>query len=298
METEKEEFMEFLTVEKGLTKNSIQSYQEELTDYINFLVKKGYKSIDDVKKGDIQTYMSSFRDLKSTSLSHKLTVIKGLHGYLKEVDKITKDVAQDIKGPKLEKKLPVVLTLKEIESLLNFPLESDVDIRDKAILEFLYGTGLRISELINLKLDDIDIYNASLRCDGKGMKERMIPIGEYMINYLDGYLKIRKNFLKNKESDYLFLSKRGTKLERTTLFKMIQRRAQVAKITKEISPHTLRHSFATHLLENGADLRSIQIMLGHENLETTKIYIHLSNKKLHQDYEDYHPHGDLEKEKI
>lgn len=197
-----------------------------------------------------------------------------------------------ISSPKREKHLPKVLSEEEIDKLLNIPLTDAFSYRNKAILEIMYATGLRVSELINLKVNDIDLNMALLKTLGKGSKERIIPLGDYALNYLKLYInEYRNQLIKRNLTDYLFLNNHGNKLTRQGLFKILNKLAREQGIKTEISPHTLRHSFATHLLNGGADLRSIQELLGHSDISTTQIYTHVSNQKLNEDYHKFHPHG-------
>ena len=197
-----------------------------------------------------------------------------------------------ISSPKREKHLPRVLSENEIDKLLNIPLTDHYSYRNKAILELMYATGLRVSELINLKVNDIDLNMAILKTIGKGSKERIIPLGDYALNYLKIYINEYRSLLIKKDlNDYLFLNNHGNKLTRQGLFKILNKLAREQDIKAEISPHTLRHSFATHLLNGGADLRSIQELLGHSDISTTQIYTHVSNQKLNEDYHKFHPHG-------
>ena len=202
---------------------------------------------------------------------------------------VSSDVSSTVDRPKISKHLPNVLSVEEVDKLLDIKLETIYDIRNKAMLELLYGTGLRITELLDLKVFDLDLENCIVRCIGKGSKERIVPIGEYIIVYLTKYLEIRKDFIKGKSTDYLFLNKNGGRLSRFSFFKILKKMLEEKGIKKEVSPHSLRHSFATHMLENGADLRSIQELLGHSDIATTRIYTHISNNKVKRDYDEYHP---------
>ena len=197
-----------------------------------------------------------------------------------------------IELPKIEKTLPNVLSIDEVDKLLDIEVTDAFSSRNKAMLELMYGSGLRVSELVNLSINDIDLFNATVRTIGKGSKERIIPLGDYAINSLDIYLnRYRSSMLKKNACDKLFLNNHGKGMTRVGFFKILKALAKEKGIDKEISPHTLRHSFATHLLNNGADLRSIQEMLGHYNLATTQIYTHVANEKLKSDYDMYHPHN-------
>ena len=193
---------------------------------------------------------------------------------------------------KLSKKLPSVLTIDDINNILDIKIKNNFDIRNKAMLEIIYATGLRVSELVNLKIYDIDINEALVRTMGKGSKERIIPIGEYAIEAIKNYLKVRGSFLKKEINDYLFLNNHGKKMTRQGFFKILKKIAKEKNIKKEISPHTLRHSFATHMINNGADLKTIQELLGHSDISTTQIYTHISTEKLKETFKSFHPHGE------
>ena len=204
-------------------------------------------------------------------------------------DYIKVNVSESISRPKLEKKLPNTLDIEEVTELLNIKLITPFDYRNKCMLELLYGTGLRISELLSLTLNDIDTINATVRCIGKGNKERIVPINDYIIESLNIYLSVRGILLKDKNTKELFLNKNGDKLDRKGFNKILDKLLLEKGINKKVTPHTLRHSFATHLLEYGADLRVIQELLGHSDISTTTIYTHISNKKVRDDYKKYHP---------
>lgn len=287
-----DDFLDFIIVEKGLSKKTKESYFNDLKVYFEFLNKRGIYKADDVKAKDILDYIkSSTKKDEDTTTAHKLTTIKAFHNYLYESKKIKKDVSENIKRPKLSKKLPEVLSVSEVDKLLDIKLGSDINIRNKAMLETMYATGLRITELLNLKMEDIDFMNSIIRVKGKGSKERIVPIGEYTIEYLSKYLEeVRPKYYKeDKSNDIVFLSSRGSKMDRTTFFKIVKNLLIEKNIKKDVSPHTLRHSFATHLLEGGADLRSIQFMLGHSDLKTTKLYTKIAQNKVHKEYIDTHP---------
>lgn len=286
---EYDEYLNFIKFEKRLSDNTIKSYQNDLKKYINYLKKANISSFKDVKPKNIELMLISEKDLNTASLAHLLLSIKSLHKYLKKLKILDEDVTLNIEQPKMAKHLPDVLSYDEVNNLLDIEIKTSEDIRNKAMLELLYASGFRISELLNIKLGDLDFTNAVIRTFGKGSKERVVPLPDVTLDYINKYLEIRKDILNKKESDYLFITKRGNKMDRTTFFKFIKNLLIKKNIHKDISPHTLRHSFATHLLEGGADLRSIQVLLGHENIKTTKIYTHISRKKLLDDYIDKHP---------
>lgn len=280
------DFLEYLKYERRVSVNTIDSYGE------NLLLLKNYtnKDLISLKKEDIKDFLDNVEATARTK-AHYLTVFNSFYKYLLFMDKIKSNPCDGIKAPKLEKKLPTYLTNEEIAKLFNIRLTKPVDYRNKAILEVMYATGARISEVINLELNQIDFEECIIRVVGKGKKERIIPLDDVAIEALDNYINNYRPFLiKNETCNYVFLNKNGEKISRQMIFKILKNLANKAGITKEISPHTLRHSFASNLLNNGADLRVIQELLGHENLETTEIYSHLQNKKIKDDYNN-HPHA-------
>lgn len=282
-------YLEYLKYERRLSINTVDSYGENLK-LLSDITKKDLISLN---SDDIRTFLINSNATPRTK-AHYLTVFNSFYNYLMFIEKITKNPCDGIKGPKIEKKLPKYLTDEEIDKLFNIQLLKPVDYRNKAMLEVLYATGTRISELINLELNQIDFDECIIRVTGKGKKDRIIPIGGKAIEYLKEYiLNYRIFLLKFETNNYVFLNKDGKKISRQGFFKILKNLAQKSGINKEISPHTLRHSFATHLLNHGADLRIIQELLGHENLETTEIYSHLSNKKIEDDYKN-HPHAHIE----
>lgn len=280
------DFLEYLKYERRVSVNTVDSYGE------NLLLLKNYtnKDLISLKKEDIKDFLDNVEATARTK-AHYLTVFNSFYKYLVFMDKIKSNPCDGIKAPKLERKLPTYLTNEEIAKLFNIRLTKPVDYRNKAILEVMYATGARISEVINLELNQIDFEECIIRVVGKGKKERIIPLDDVAIDALDNYINNYRPFLiKNETCNYVFLNKNGEKISRQMIFKILKNLANKAGITKEISPHTLRHSFASNLLNNGADLRVIQELLGHENLETTEIYSHLQNKKIKDDYNN-HPHA-------
>ena len=286
-------FLNYLSVERGLSRNTIISYQEDINAYIDFLKGTHIDSFSLTKKNDITDFMLSQKDkgLASNSVARRLAAIKGFYRFLVRERILKTDPSNLIDSPKLWKKIPQTLSANEVDALLSQPnIRHRQGIRDKAILETLYATGMRVSEAVNLKIDDVNLNVGFLRCTGKGNKERIIPLGRKAIGSLKRYLHVsRPHQLKNKESDFLFLNRFGKKISRQSLWKLIKRYAREARIKKPIRPHTLRHSFATHLLERGADLRSVQEMLGHANISTTQIYTHISKERLKAIHKMFHP---------
>lgn len=285
------DFINYCTFEKGLSKRTAESYTNDLEVYEEFLDKRGITDVRDIRDSDIKDFLKVRNDNdKTTTIAHNLTVIKNFHAYLLREHIVLKDVALLIERPKLRKSLPRTLSVSDIDKLLDIELDSIFDYRNKAMLELMYGTGLRVSEIVNLSVNDIDLTNCVIRIMGKGSKERIVPLGEYSLYYLNLYLDRRREMLKdNRTCDKLFLNNHGMGMTRQGFFKNLKQLLLEKGLNPDVSPHTLRHSFATHLLNNGADLRSIQEMLGHSDIATTKIYTHVSDDKVINDYKKYHP---------
>lgn len=284
-----DEFIDYLRFEKKYSENTISSYFLDLKKFTNY-VKKDY---DKIKKEDIQKYIQDLSKKESSlSISRTISTLKSFYKFL-EINKYTKSNPLTlINNPKQPKTLPKVLSEEDVNKLLDINLKTDFDFRNKAMLELMYGSGLRVSELINLNVNDIDVNNCTVRIFGKGSKERIIPLNEYTIEAINNYILYHRNVLfKHGENNYLFLNNHGNKMTRQGFFKILKKLAKEKNIKTEFSPHTLRHSFATHLLKYGADLRSIQELLGHSDISTTQIYTHITNEKLQKNYQEYHPHG-------
>lgn len=281
------DYMNYLSLERQLSPNTIDGYRRDLEDFYKF-VNKSYKSID---KNDIINYISYLnKKVGAKTINRHIVSIKNYFKYLEKNNIIGVNPTTDITGLKTPKKMPRVLSVEEIDKLLDIELKDAYSYRNKAMLELMYSSGLRVSELLNLTINNIDFDMNLVRIFGKGSKERIVPIDDIATKYLYDYINIyRVTLLRNKVSDLVFLNSRGNKLSRQGFFKILKEIARVKGIKKELSPHTLRHSFATHLLNNGADLRSIQTMLGHENIETTQIYTHVSNNYVKKNYEEAHP---------
>ena len=293
----KENFINYCEYEKGLSANTLKSYNYEINLYQTYLEDKlSIIDIEKVSKEDIESYLKYCysKNEDSKTISHKITTIYNFHNYLLREKVIKDNQAEFIDRPKLAKHLPYTLTVKEIDKLLDIALVTVFDYRDKAMLELMYGTGLRVSELVSLTVYDVDFYNAFLRIKGKGSKERIVPINNASLKYLKLYLDRRCLLLKKKTSDELFLNARGEGISRQGFFKNLKKILAKKGMPTNISPHSLRHSFATHLIENGADLRSVQTMLGHSDITTTKIYTHISNEKVTKDYLINHPRAKKE----
>lgn len=290
------EYLESLIAELHLSINTKNAYQKDLYKYEEFLKNKNIIDIEEIKKEHIILFLEKLKKdkLKPQTIAHYLTSIKNYHKFLIQNDYLKIDIAKSIERPKLIKKIPNALSIEEIVKLLDIKTITPFDYRNKCMLELLYGTGLRISELLNLTINDIDIVNCTVRLIGKGDKERIVPINDYIIESLKNYLNVRPSLLKNKTTKELFLNNSGNKLTRVGFFKTLKKLLLEKGLNSNISPHTLRHSFATHLLEYGADLRIIQEMLGHSDISTTRIYTHVTNKKVRDDYQKYHPRGNEE----
>ena len=285
------DYLEYIKYERRLSENTYNSYKLDLDKYFLYLNELGINSIKKITKDIIKKYFSELKDngLSDKSLARKLTTIKNFHSFLYNHEYIDTDVSVSIERPKLRKTLPKVLTIDEVDRLLDVETVTVFDYRDKAMLELMYATGLRVSELLNLTLNDIDLENCIIRCVGKGSKERMIPIGEYVLSSMNNYLERRPKLYIMKRDEHLFLNNHGKGLSRSSFFKMIKKRLKICNINVDVSPHTLRHSFATHMIEYGSDLRVVQELLGHSDISTTRIYTHISNQKVRTDYEEYHP---------
>ena len=289
-----EVFLDYLSVERGLSDNTISAYRSDLYKYVDYLEnKKKCLHLDETTRSDIRDYMMSQKDreLSSNSISRNLVAIKVFHRFMVREKYIKEDVTSVLDSPKLWKHLPEALSILEVEELLKKPnIRNWMGIRDKAALEIMYATGLRVSELVNLETGSINLDVGFMKCIGKGNKERIVPLGRQSQQALSRYLeKVRPKLLKEGTTKSLFLSRLGKKISRQSFWKMIKRYARLAGIKKQITPHTLRHSFATHLLERGADLRVVQEMLGHADISTTQIYTHINKDRLKTIHHQYHP---------
>ena len=283
-----EDFLNYCIFEKGLSDKTKLSYKNDLIVYKEFLKKQSITTVDKIKSDHIKGFLKQRSDEESSTIAHNLTVIKNFHTYLLKEKLVNEDVSEFIDRPKLRKSLPKTLSVEDIDKLLDIELRSPFDYRNKAMLELMYGCGLRVSELVNLEINDIDMTNCIIRILGKGSKERDIPLGEYSIHYLKLYLDNRSLLLKGKPCNKLFLNNHGSGMTRQGFFKNLKALLLEKGLNPNVSPHTLRHSFATHLINRGADLRSIQEMLGHSDISTIKIYTKVSDEKVIEDYETYH----------
>lgn len=281
------EFTDFLMVERGLSEHTLSAYNNDLRQYIEFLRANDIDHFTRTTRLTITSFVKELRErgLASTSIARKIAAIKSFYQYLQRERLIDRDPSADIERPKLGRYLPKVLNQNEVTKLVEQP----TDLRDRAILELLYGGGLRVSELIRVNVQDINLTTGYVRCLGKGSKERLVPVNQAAIKAIAGYLEqVRPEVLLREQERALFLNYAGRRLTRQGIWKVVKEAAKEAGIAKEITPHTLRHSFATHLIENGADLRSVQEMLGHADISTTQLYTHVTKRRLKEVYSAAH----------
>ncbi len=287
-----ESFLQYMTVEKRMSANTRQAYASDLTQYASTLTQLGVENWKEVTRSHIVKHVEELSQAgrASSSLRRAVSSIRMFHHHLKMTGVTTTDPSLYLESPKAEKQLPDTWSQAEVERLLDsVPTSDPLSLRDRAMLELLYGTGMRVSELLGLDLDDLQFELGYLQCEGKGERARIIPVSSVAQSFVERYIQQARNGLGGRETEALFLNGRGGRLSRQGFWKMIKRRAKLAGIDKEITPHVLRHSFATHLLENGADLRAIQQMLGHADLATTQVYTHVNKSRLHDVYRKHHP---------
>lgn len=283
-----EDFLSYCIFEKGLSDKTKASYHNDLEIYKVFLENNGVTNVKQITSNHIKDFLKKRNSEETTTIAHNLTVIKNFHTYLLKEKLVKENVSEFIERPKLRKSLPKTLSIEDIDILLDIELNTPFDYRNKAMLELMYGCGLRVSELVNLEVNNIDMTNCLIRIMGKGNKERNIPLGEYSIYYLKSYLEVRERLLKKRTCTKLFLNNHGQGISRQGFFKNLKELLKEKGLNPNVSPHTLRHSFATHLINRGADLRSIQEMLGHSDISTTKIYTRVSDEKVLEDYNKFH----------
>lgn len=290
-----EQFLDYLSIERGLSQNTIKSYKQDLAKFIGYLDSRGIKNVKNVKRLNISKYLYFLKDkeLSSSSISHNLVAIKVFFRFLITERLLAEDVASVLESPRLTRCLPEVLNMSEVTKMLEAPDNRNMmGQRDKAALELMYATGMRVTELSTLTLENVNLDMGFIRCMGKGGKERIIPIGKEAKNAVSRYLaKARAKLSGRSQDKHLFLSRLGKKISRQSFWKMLKKYARLAGIKRNITPHTLRHSFATHLLEKGADLRSVQEMLGHADISTTQLYTHIDKTRLKGIHKKFHPRG-------
>jgi len=290
-----DQYINYLVFEKGLSEKTIESYSSDLSKYLEFLKQKGVKDIKQADTPLILKHLIALREsgLGSKSCARHLITLRGFYKFLAQEKILEFDPAKLIDLPKSGLKLPDVLSVSEINLLLNIPdSNKPLGKRNSAMLELLYAAGLRVSELVNLKFLDVNLEACFVRVMGKGSKERIVPFGLYAKNKIDDYINnSRPLLLKNRISQYLFVARAGKPMTRQGFWKLLKQYVKQAKIKKKVTPHSLRHSFASHLLEGGADLRTVQVMLGHVDISSTQIYTHVARDHLRQIHEKYHPRG-------
>jgi len=290
------EYLSFLKLERNLSGNTISSYKNDITSLLHYLSERGISDPSDITFSHLIEFFKTLSEvcLSNSTAARYFSSIKSFFKYLFEIKYIQENPIERLSSPKLAKNLPVVLTIEEIDSIITEPdAKNKLGLRDKALLELLYACGLRVSELINLKISDLFLKEEVIRVFGKGSKERIVPIGSSAITWIENYLLNSRPLLekKSKSESILLLNNRATKLSRMGVWKIIDKHTKTAGIKKDVHPHTFRHSFATHLLEGGADLRAVQEMLGHADISTTQIYTHIDRDYIKQVHKDFHPRG-------
>ena len=287
-----DQFLDAIWVEQGLSKNTLSAYHSDLKIFAKWLEEK---PILDVETKDLSAFLASRykAGIGNRSSARILSSLRRFYGYFIRENRISIDPTTLIESPHIGRSLPVSLSEYDVELLLNAPeVTNPLGFRDKTMLEMLYATGLRVSELVGLKFDQISFRQGVVRIIGKGNKERLVPVGEEAMSWLDAYMnQARKTTLGERQSDYLFVTNRADGMTRQAFWHIIKRHSKKAVITKELSPHTLRHAFATHLLNHGADLRVVQLLLGHSDLSTTQIYTHIARERLKELHSTFHPRG-------
>ncbi len=296
MEIFLKEYLTTLKLERNLSGNTVSSYKNDISSLLSYLETLGVTDPSQVNKKDLNSFFSSLNKtgLSSNSAARYYSSIKGFFRYLFIQNYIKENPMERVSSPKLKKGLPLVLSVTEVDSILARPDTSNVlGLRDKALLELLYACGVRVSELLGLKVSDLFFNEEMIRVFGKGSKERLVPVGRSAVKWVKEYLIKSRPMLekKHKSENFLFLNQRGTKLSRMGIWKIVDKYVKDAGIKKEVHPHTFRHSFATHLLEGGADLRAVQEMLGHADISTTQIYTHIDREYIKQMHKDFHPRG-------
>ena len=286
-------FLRFLQLEKGLSKNTVSSYQTDISGFNQWRSDQAIK-ISEVNLSDAENFIVSLRkkELAPASISRKISSLKSLFVYLKKQQYIRTNPFQDLVLPKIPKSLPKSMSMAEVNTLLDAPDTSTfIGLRDKTMLELMYATGLRVSELVSLKYSSFDFERSVIKVLGKGSKERIIPFGDSALSWLKQYIDFRRQNNLSMNSKYFFISQKLSQVTRQSFWQRVEHYQKIASIPYKISPHTLRHAFATHLLNNGADLRSVQMLLGHSDLSTTQIYTHIAKQRLSEMIKKHHPRG-------
>lgn len=295
MEEAVDQFLQYISVERGLSPNTVSSYRRDLLRFAAFARSKGYQNPDSIPRGFLTTFLGELQSngLSPPSLRRQLAALRSFYRFLISEDIVTSDPTLNVESPRGWQKLPKTLTMEEVNRLLDYPKgSSPAGLRDNALIELLYATGLRISELVYMTLPAINLEVGYVIATGKGQKQRIIPLGEIALKKLRTYLSEARPLLaKGRLTDVVFLNRSGRRLSRQGCWKLLRKYARRSGIRRLVSPHMLRHSFATHLLDRGADLRSIQIMLGHADLSTTQIYTQVSRARLKELHQRLHPRG-------
>lgn len=288
-----EDYLSYLLIERGMAQNTIKAYRRDLIQFQNIMLSQDISDPFLVKLDNLYDYLGVLwqKDMASTTIARKLACIRGFYDFQQARGNIKANPAKKLDTVKRKQSLPQVLSEKEVDKLLEAPKGDILGLRDKAMLELLYATGMRVSEMLDLDIGDIELDGGFVRCRGKGEKERIVPLGDIAKEALLEYLNYSRPKLNKKRNNAYFLNNRGDRLSRQGFWKIMKAYTKEVGITKEISPHTLRHSFATHLLKNGADLRTVQELLGHADIATTQIYTHLSQGRIRQVYRKTHPRG-------
>ncbi len=287
-----DEYLTYLKIERGLSDASISSYKQDLKQFNQYLSDENVTGVEQITTEILVTFLQflSENDKSNKTIRRVQSTLRNFHQFLQMEQVIETNPALRLNTPKEERELPVVLTIDEMETLLHSPDSTAKGIRDNAIMELLYASGLRVSELINLKLSDLNLEMGFIHVYGKGDKERIVPTTEYVADKLNNYIQNQRlTLLKHENTDILFLTNRGKGFTRQGLWKTIKKYVLISGINKNITPHTFRHSFATHLIENGADLRAVQEMLGHSDISTTQVYTQISATKIREMYKQFHP---------
>jgi len=290
-----DDYLSRLSVDKGLSQATIEAYSNDILDFIDFIIKQKIKEPKEIDSYHILLWLKKLRErgIIATSIARRLSSLRGFFKFLVKEYNLEKDPISNITSPKLGRKLPIVLSISEVERLLEQPnIKNPRGLRDKALLELVYACGLRVSEAVTLKMPQIEFSTGFLRVFGKGNKERIIPIGEIAIYWIKKYIsEARPILLKNTQSMYVFIGNKGRPISRQRFWQILKNYTIKAGISENVTPHVLRHCFATHLLEGGADLRVVQMLLGHASLSTTQIYTHLNLSYLRQIHKEFHPRG-------
>ena len=290
-----DQFLHYLTVEKGLSRNTIEAYGHDLDRFLGYLKEMGIEDLARVGKFDVRAFLLVLKkqDLSTRTVARNLAVLRTFFRFLIQEGILKANPVEELESPKMGRTLPEILTLREVERLLEEPkVGTSLGVRDRAMLEMLYAAGMRVSELVELPLNQVNLEGGYVLLYGKGSKERVVPIGQEALKWVTLYLKtVRGKLTREKESPFLFLNRSGKAMSRQRFWQSIKAYGLKAGIRKRITPHLLRHSFASHLLEGGADLRSVQMMLGHSDISTTQIYTHVTGERLKKTHQRHHPRG-------